>query len=120
MKKSFQIWREIEVPAGGQTVLSELLKENFSKCTGAFIVPFSATTNLSQVSLFLKIAQNEILPNGTDASIITFDGSVALKDAIYDFSKDNIPARSSELDLTITNNGTSDVKLNFYVVLENE
>ena len=119
MKKSFQIWQEIRVPAGGETVLSEQLLENFAKCTGAFIVPASANTNLSQVSLFLKIAQQEILPKGTNAMTITFNGNVALKDVIYDFSADGISARSSEMDLTLTNKGTSDVLLDFYVVLEN-
>lgn len=119
MKKSFQIWQEIHIPANSETTLSEQLKENFGKCTGAFIVPISATTNLSGVSLFLKIAQQEILPKGTSASLLTFNGNVELKNVIYDFSADNIPARSSEMDLTFTNKGTSEVVLDFYLVLEN-
>ncbi len=119
MKRSFQIWQEVRVPAGAETVLSEQLLENYAKCTGAFIVPVSANTNLSQVSLLLKIAQQEILPKGTNAMLLTFNGNVELKNVVYDFSADGIPARSSEMDLTLTNKGTSDVLLDFYLVLEN-
>ena len=107
------------MPAGAETVLSEQLLENYAKCTGAFIVPVSANTNLSQVSLFLKIAQQEILPKGTNAMLLTFNGNVELKNVVSDFSADGIPARSSEMDLTLTNKGTSDVLLDFYLVLEN-
>lgn len=126
MKKSYQIWRGQEVPAradgnDGELVISDQLKEQYAKATGFFIVPFAANKkDLSPLSLFLKIAGNEILPKGTDASIVTFNGNVERDKVVYDFSKDNIPARSSELELVLSNSSSEAIKVNIYVVLENE
>lgn len=125
MKKSFQIWRQQTIPArigsiDGEKVISDQLKENYSKATGFFIVPFEADKkDLSDLTISLKIAGNEILPKGTDASIVTFNGNVALEKVIYDFSKENIAARSSEIEIVLTNKGAS-LDVNLYVVLENE
>ena len=125
MKKSFQIWRQQTIPArtggiDGEKVISDQLKENYAKATGFFIVPFAANQkDLSDLTISLKIAGNEILPKGTDASIVSFNGNVALDKVVYDFSKDNIPARSSEIEMVLTNKGAS-LDVNLYVVLENE
>ena len=40
-------------------------------------------------------------------------------EATYDFREENIPARSSEAQLTIENNGETDQTFNVYFVLEN-
>jgi len=39
---------------------------------------------------------------------------------VYDFSKENIPARSSEFELVLSNSSSEAIKVNIYVVLENE
>ncbi len=133
MKKSFQIFRNItakgivestdsetnKVTAGGNIIsMTDQLRQDFSKCTGVFVVPQSASTDLSGVTCSLKIAQNEILPDGFDLSLIAFKGEVSLGQTIYDFSKDEIPAKSSEFELILTNNTKTDQMFNLYFVLE--
>lgn len=133
MKKSFQIFRNItakgivestdsetnKVTAGGNIIsMTDQLRQDFSKCTGVFVVPLSASTDLSGVTCSLKIAQNEILPDGFDLSLIAFKGEVSLGQTIYDFSKDEIPAKSSEFELILTNNTKTDQMFNLYFVLE--
>ncbi len=118
MKRSFQIFRNItakdlvestdsetnKVTAGDNIVsLTDQLRQDFTKCVGVFVVPQSASTDLSGVTCSLKIAQNEILPDGFDLSLIAFKGEVSLGQTIYDFSKDEIPAKSSEFELILTN-----------------
>lgn len=128
MKKSYQIWRDVIIPRNdsstglpGEVVISEQLKENFAKATGFFIVPSNdLSKDLSGLTIFLKISQNEILPKGTDASIVSFNGNVAREQVVYDFSKENIPARSSDFELTLSNYDINAKKVNIYVVLENE
>lgn len=133
MKKSFQIFRNItakgivestdsetnKVTAGGNIIsMTDQLRQDFAKCTGVFVVPQSANTDLSGVTCSLKIAQNEILPDGFDLSLIAFKGEVSLGQTIYDFSKDEIPAKSSEFELILTNNTKTDQMFNLYFVLE--
>lgn len=133
MKKSFQIFRNItakgivestdsetnKVTAGGNIIsMTDQLRQDFSKCTRVFVVPQSASTDLSGVTCSLKIAQNEILPDGFDLSLIAFKGEVSLGQTIYDFSKDEIPAKSSEFELILTNNTKTDQMFNLYFVLE--
>lgn len=133
MKRSFQIFRNItakgivestdsetnKVTAGGNIVsLTDQLRQDFSKCVGVFVVPQSASTDLSGVTCSLKIAQNEILPDGFDLSLIAFKGEVSLGQTIYDFSKDEIPAKSSEFELILTNNTKTAQTFNLYFVLE--
>ena len=133
MKKSFQIFRNItakgivestdsetnKVTTGGNIVsLTDQLRQDFTKCVGVFVVPQTASTDLSGVTCSLKIAQNEILPDGFDLSLIAFKGEVSLGQTIYDFSKDEIPAKSSEFELILTNNTKTDQMFNLYFVLE--
>ena len=133
MKKNFQRFRNItakgivestdsetnKVTAGGNIVsMTDQLRQDFSKCTGVFVVPQSASTDLSGVTCSLKIAQNEILPDGFDLSLIAFKGEVSLGQTIYDFSKDEIPAKSSEFELILTNNTKTNQTFNLYFVLE--
>ena len=133
MKKSFQIFRIItakgivestdsetnKVTTGGNIVsLTDQLRQDFTKCVGVFVVPQTASTDLSGVTCSLKIAQNEILPDGFDLSLIAFKGEVSLGQTIYDFSKDEIPAKSSEFELILTNNTKTDQMFNLYFVLE--
>lgn len=133
MKRSFQIFRNItakgkvestdsetnKVTAGGNIVsLTDQLRQDFTKCVGVFVVPQSASTDLSGVTCSLKIAQNEILPDGFALSLIAFKGEVSLGQTIYDFSKDEIPAKSSEFELILTNNTKTAQTFNLYFVLE--
>ena len=56
--------------------------------------------------------------DGFDLSLIAFKGEVSLGQTIYDFSKDEIPAKSSEFELILTNNTKTDQMFNLYFVLE--
>lgn len=133
MKRSFQIFRNVTangivtntdsetsaVTTGGNIVtVTDQLRQDFSKCTGVFVVPQSAATDLSGVTCSLKIAQNEILPDGFDLSLIAFKGDVSLGQTIYDFAKDDIPAKSSEFELVLTNSTSTSQTFNLYFVLE--
>ncbi|MBE6341456.1 MAG: hypothetical protein E7069_12100 [Bacteroidales bacterium] len=119
MKKSYQIERGLVVPANQTKVYNFQLKENYAKCTGVFVVPFRGNTDFSQLTLGLNIAQTEVLPNGVDASLIALTDYISRADATYDFKEENIPAKSSDVQLTITNNGTTEQKFNMYFILEN-
>ena len=133
MKRSFQIFRGVvakgivtstdsetnATKATGNIVsLTDQLRQDFSKCVGVFVVPATAKTDLSGVTCSLKIAQNEILPDGFDLSLIVFKGEVSLHDTVYDFSKYDIPAKSSEFELILTNSTETDQEFNLYFVLE--
>ena len=78
---------------------------------------------LRDINLTIEIPKNSTLNVGNitfdGKKPLTINGNVELKNVVYDFSADGIPARSSEMDLTLTNKGTSDVLLDFYLVLEN-
>lgn len=117
MKKTLQIFRGISISKESEQFISEQLKEGYTNCTGIFIVPVSGS--LKNVTLSVKIAQYEVLPQGTDAILIAFDGQNPLSESIYDFKNEGIPARSSEMDISIQNTSSSDVKFNLYLVLEN-
>lgn len=119
MKKTFQI-QTVTVPANSTEVVMLQLQQTYENCTGIFAVPQNANVDLSAVSLSCKIAQNEILPQGTDLVFISFNGNCSLKDVIYDFRKENIPARSSDVELTFKNTSASALTFKFYFVLENK
>lgn len=119
MKRSFQI-QKVTVPANSTKVEMLQLRETYKRCTGIFVVPETANTDLSPISLTCKIAQNEILPQGTDIVFLTFNGNSALKDVVYDFAKDNIPAKSSDAELEFKNSSANALTFNFYFVLEND
>jgi len=119
MKRSFQI-QKVTVPANSTKVVMLQLRETYKRCTGVFAVPETAGVDLSPISLNCKIAQNEVLPTGTDLVFLTFNGNSALKDVIYDFTKDNIPAKSSDAELEFKNKSANALTFNFYFVLEND
>lgn len=124
MKKTFQIVK-VSVPAATSTdiinskTFTDQLRQDYAKCTGVFVTPRDASTDFSQVTASLKIAQNEILPLDFDLSLIAFTGEVSRQEATYDFAADNIPARSSELEFSVTNPTDKDIDFKLYLVLEN-
>ncbi len=122
MKQAFQIIKDIVTPTGGENAITytERLKEGYSKCIGVFITPISQDTDLSQVEISLKIAQQEIFPSGFDASLIAHTGFISMKDAMFDISNENIPAKSSELELVVSNNGTAAKTFSLYLVLSKD
>ena len=75
MKKTFQIV-QVSVPAATSTdvinskTFTDQLRQDYAKCTGVFVTPRDASTDFSQVTASLKIAQNEILPLDFDLSLI--------------------------------------------------
>ena len=56
----------------------------------------------------------------TCCSVSTSIINSALKDVIYDFTKDNIPAKSSDAELEFKNKSANALTFNFYFVLEND
>ncbi|MBR6250491.1 MAG: hypothetical protein IKR17_04750 [Bacteroidales bacterium] len=119
MKKSYQIQRDLVVPANSTQVFNFQLKETYAKCTGVFLTPFGGSTDFSQLTLGLNIAQTEVLPNGVDASLIALTDYIGRADATYDFKEENIPAKSSDVQLSVTNLGSTEQKFNMYFILEN-
>lgn len=124
MKKTYQMERNLSVPANSTKIFNFQLKETYAKCTGVFLVPFTKGsvygTNFKYLTLGLNIAQTEILPNGTDASLIALTDYISRDEATYDFAADNIPARSSDVQLTVVNSDTENEQhFTIYFVLEN-
>ncbi len=121
MKKTYQIERNIKIAAGKTEIINLQLKENYAKCTGFFLTPYKAGTDFSKLTLGLNIAQQEILPIDTDASLFALTDFIGRADATYDFTEENIPARSSDVQLTITNtDGETEQIVNAYFILKNE
>jgi hypothetical protein len=119
MRKTYQVERSVSVAAGAAKQVNLTMKENYSRVTGFFITPNTALTDMGQITIGLTIAQQEVLPKGCDASLFAITGYVSRGEATYDFREENIPARSSEAQLTIENNGETDQTFNVYFVLEN-
>ncbi|MBO4601573.1 MAG: hypothetical protein J5651_00240 [Salinivirgaceae bacterium] len=120
MKKTFQIIEDITVAAHGNKTLREQMLADYEHVTGVMIVPHNLSDDISGLNLSCRISQKEVLPSGTDAVLISYNGNCARKDCIYDFKADKIPARSSNAELVLYNSSEKDVKFNFYFILENE
>lgn len=129
MNKTYQIIRGIEVPTSATSKYdtgvmntkstTERVKDGYSRVTGLFFVSHAKTNDLAGVSVGLKIAQQEVLPLGFDASLITFSPDVSRSDCLLDLSAENIPARSSELEITVElTNDTVARSFDVYLVLE--
>lgn len=122
MKKTFQIIPiEIEAAQAGVPavkIVTENLKQEYSNCTGVFLVP-QGSVDFSKLKCSLIIEGQEILPLDTDAVLLAHNGNVAMKDVVYSFKEDGIPARSSAMEFTLTNHDTQRQKVNLYLVLEN-
>ena len=120
MKKTYQIERDIRIDAGKTAIINTQLKENYARCTGFFLTPYKAGTDFMALTLGLNIAQQEILPINTDSSLFALTDYIGRADATYDFSEENIPARSSDVQLTITNTSDSAQIVNAYFILKND
>ena len=119
MKKSYQIQRELTVAANSTATFNFQLKENYARCTGFFLSPHLAKTDFSTITFSLNIAQMEVLPQGSDASLFALTDYISRSEATYDFTEEQIPAKSSDVQLVVTNNSDNEQKFNVYFVLEN-
>lgn len=119
MKSSFQIFRGVSVAAGSQTITTDRARQDYDRVTKIFIMPATATTDLSKMTIGLKIGNTEILPRDFDASLITYNGNVAREEVAYDFTQENIPAKSADIEIVCQNNGTAAQEFNIYLVVEN-
>ena len=120
MKKTFQIIREITVAPHSTKTVREQMFADYERATGVMIVPQNKQTDLSPLSLSCKISQKEVLPTGTDAVLIAYNGNCSRKECMYDFAKDEIPARSSNAELIFNNASENPITFNFYFQLENK
>lgn len=120
MKKTFQIIENVTIAAKGNKTIRERMLADYEHVTGVMIVPHNLKDDISGLSLSCKISQKEVLPQGTDAVLIAYNGNCARQDCIYDFKDDKIPARSSNAELVIYNSSDKEVKFNFYFILENQ
>jgi len=116
MKKTYQII-SATVPANSSKLFTEQLKSEYTNCTGIFIVKVSG--NIEDLTVGMNIANQEVLPKETDASILLFNGQYSVKQATYDFSADRLPAQSNTTELTVTNKNAQPATVNVYYVLEN-
>lgn len=121
MKKSYQI-ETVTIKAKEKTTLNYQLKENYAKCIGFFVTPNAngiSGTNFTNIQLSLNIAQMEILPHGTDAALFALTDYISREDATYYFREEGVPARSSDVQLEVSNSGDTDESFNIYFILEN-
>ena len=105
--------------SAGEFSLREVLRDDYQKCTGVFIVK-EMNTDTGKIFCRLNIANIEILPKEVALMLIEYNGNFALKESIYNFEKDNIPARSSAVEMDFTNFIENEIKLSVYFVLENQ
>ncbi len=120
MKKTYQVERKLSVAAGKTKVFTLTLQEAYAKCVGFFLTKDTAGgTDFSKLTLGLTIAQQEVLPLGTDAILFAMTEYVSRHDATYDITAENIPARSSDVILTVTNNSDETQIFNVYFALAN-
>lgn len=120
MKKTFQIIKDITIDAKTTKTLREQMLADYEMVTGVMIVPHNSAVDLSPITLSCKISQKEVLPQGTDAVLITYNGNCARKDCMYEFADDEIPARSSNAELIFYNSSSAPITFNFYFQLENQ
>lgn len=120
MKKTFQVERDLSVDAKSTRVFTLTLQEAYAKCKGFFLTKKTAGgTDFSKLTIGLTVAQQEVLPLGTDAALFAVSEYVSRLDAMYDMADENIPARSSDVTLTVTNNGSTLQTFNVYFALSN-
>lgn len=122
MKKGLQIVRNIKISGGESQTINIQLKENYAKCTGVMLTPGANNTRFDLLTIGLIVAQHEVLPIGTDATLIAHHSNISRDEAKYDFTEENIPARSSDVELQVKHIGKStDVTqtFNVYFFLEN-
>jgi len=99
--------------------LSEPLRDDYSNIDAVFITKVSG--NIEMLTLGMKVGGVEILPDGVDAALMTFNGQYPVKDAAYSFVEDSIPARSSELEFRVANTSeTTPAQINVYCILSNK
>ena len=109
----------MSVPPEKTEQLSEALRDDYSNIDAVFITKISG--NIENLTLGMKVGGVEILPEGTDAALLAFNGQYPLKDAAYSFAEDNIPAKSSELEFSVTNTSlTTPAVINVYCILSNK
>lgn len=120
MKKTLQVLRDVEYgpkyPAGNTVTLT--LRDNYARCTGFFIVPYENNADMNGVTFGLRIDNQEVLPDGCDASLFLKNNNISRGEATYDLSKENIPARSSNVELTVKSQRIHGW-FHIYFVLEN-
>ncbi len=118
MKKIFQKFQMSIAPQKTEQ-LSEPLRDDFSNIDAVFITKVSG--NIENLTVGMKVGGVEILPDGTDAALLTFNGQYPVKDAAYSFMEDSIPARSSELEFRVANiSETMPAQINVYCILSNK
>lgn len=115
MKKTFQIITKT-INAHSDLIINDKLRQDYQKCTGVFIV----AGDMSGVSMNLSVAQSEVLPKGTDCNLLRFNGNYSLKETAYDFSKENLPAKSCDINVVMKNTSTNNITFSLYLILENE
>lgn len=123
MKKGLQLVRSIKVSGGENKIINIQLKENFKKCTGVLLTAGTNTTRFNLLTVGLTVAQHEVLPIGTDAILIAHHNNISRDEAKYDFTEENIPARSSDVELQVKHIGKSTdpaQTFNVYFFLEND
>lgn len=119
MQKSFQIIRNVTVNANNDLIISDRMRQDYSRTTKVFIIPMDNTTDMSRITIGLKIANYEVLPSAFDASLITFDSNVSRDDVAYNFAEEQLPAKSAELEIQLHNYGSTSQTFNIYFVVEN-
>jgi len=108
----------MNIPPEETVQLSEPLRNDFSNIDAVFVTKRSG--NIENLTVGMKVGGVEILPDGVDAALLTFNGQYPVKEAAYSFVEENIPARSSELEFRVTNGSTTTpAEINIYCILSN-
>lgn len=124
--KTYQKITNITVPAG-QTVgsqfisgvlsMKDTLRSDFEFATGIF---FYSEQSISSITCGVKIDGNEILPQGTDATLFRWTEGISREEALWKFYEERQKSSSKTIELNFSNNSSSSITLEVYVLLENE
>ena len=115
MKKTLQKVK-CSVPANSTKQFSGQLRQDFNLCTGVFFLD----SNYDTLTMRMMVAGHEIFPAGTNVALFDFNGNYPYKEAMYDLTKDMIPARSSEYQIDFANPTNEVMNVTVYFELANE
>ncbi len=117
MKKTYQII-EVNLSANEEKTVSVPLRNDYEYATGIFFHMRSGSA--IGTSIQVRIANNDILPKGSDLTLFAFSPAYSRSETLWDFSKDNIKALSNQLTVEFDNTNGEAKTIAIYVLLKND
>ncbi len=117
MNKTYQII-ETALAAGEVKTVSLPLRNDYEYATGIFFHMRSGVA--TGTSVRVRIADDEVLPKGSDVTLFTIMPTFSRGETLWDFTKDNVKARSNQLTIEFDNTKGEAKTIATYVLLKND